>query len=1682
MATGGTASATGNITGGNVLTGGLVSATGNLITGANVVATANVIGGNITTGGLISATGNVDAGNLRTGGLVTATGNVTGGNITTGGLITATGNIQGGNLIATTAVITANIIGSADVAITTTANANIYLQPNGTGNIVLANTYINSLASPQQDSDAATKLYVDNLVTTAISYHEGVVAATNTDLATATGGTITYTQPNGVANGIGAKLTTTGSFNLIDTANIQTVGTRVLVKDEGNAVFNGIYTWSNATAIVRSTDADVYGAANANTFSINDYFFVQSGNVNAGSAWIVDAPSGVITFGTSNIQFAQFSSTQVYTANNQAGISLNGTVINAKVDNISTAFDGNGNIVVKTGAQLTTPNIGAATGTSLSTTGNIEGGNLLTSGLISSTGTITGSSLIGSVVTASGNVTGGNILTGGLISATSTITSDTTITGGNLATGGTASATGNITGGNVLTGGLVSATANVTGGNIVTAGVMSSTGNAISGNVLTGGLISAVATITGGNLATGGTASATGNITGGNVLTGGLISATSTITSGANITGANLLTGGLISSTGNILTAGNIGIGGQPDTKLTIYGQGQSTLYSISGNSTTLGTDLHISGVDDTQTRIVQDSFGNTAYSAYTGRSARGSAAVPTQTQSSDVITQFTGRGFSNGSLQFGNVSTGRLDIVAAENFTDTSRATQIEILTTSPGNIAPTVTATFGSTGGFTATGNVTGANVTTGGLVTATGNITGGNLITGGLVSAAGNIIVNTGSFFIGNGSQLTGVTASGVDANNLTGNTLSSNVLFSSLTTVGTLTSLSVSGNTTSGNLATGGLISATGNITGGNVLTGGLISATSTITSSDTITGGNLATGGTASATGNVTGGNVLTGGLISATSTITSAANITGGNVLTGGLISATSTITSADTITGGNLATGGTASATGNITGGNVLTAGEVSATGNVTGNYILGNGAFLSGVITSVANINNGTSNVSIYAANANVAVSVGGTANVAVFATTGEYITGLLSVSGNITGGNISTAGNVAAGGFLSDNFYYANGAPRSFGITYTASTTPPPGPTIGDQWYNTSTDILYEYTYDGTTSYWVDIVSPAFAAGVVANIAISGSMLVNANVTYDIGSSSQGFRTIYANTVSTFGNVVGGNINTAGDMSVGGNLTVTGNAILSGNIVADRVQNGTSQLDIQTANGNANITINGNSNVAVFSEGALTMKGNVLPSANIIYNLGSSTQRWNDLWLANSTIYIGNAQISANATAIVMTNPAGGETVLAGTSGNSELTGAIVSVTGNITGGNIITAGLISIGGASQAASYSASGNIDGGNLRTAGLISATGNITGGSVNAGNITIAADLISSLGDTITIDPYNIGNTGHVIINGNLQVNGTTTTINSNVVSTNDLTVNYANNAINSAAANGGGIEVGPIGGAFITWLYNSTSNVWVSSLGISAVGNITGGNILGGANVNATTHTGTTVSVTGNITGGNVLGGANVNATTHTGATVSVTGNVDAGNLRTGGLVSATGAITGAAITGSSLTVSTGTITGGNIVNANGNGIGNIGSSSLYFNTVFAKATSAQYADLAENYRADAAYEPGTVLEFGGDEEVTISTTDSSKRVAGVVSTNPAYLMNAGLSGTHVASVALTGRVPVKVEGPVAKGDLMVSNGNGRARACVDAVPVVGTIIGKSLENFTGGEGTIEVVIGKQ
>jgi len=136
------------------------------------------------------------------------------------------------------------------------------------------------------------------------------------------------------------------------------------------------------------------------------------------------------------------------------------------------------------------------------------------------------------------------------------------------------------------------------------------------------------------------------------------------------------------------------------------------------------------------------------------------------------------------------------------------------------------------------------------------------------------------------------------------------------------------------------------------------------------------------------------------------------------------------------------------------------------------------------------------------------------------------------------------------------------------------------------------------------------------------------------------------------------------------------------------------------------------------------------------------------------------------------------------------------------------------------------------------------------------------------------------------------------------------------------------------------------------------------------------------------------------------------------------------------------------------------------------------MHVATLTGTATSAQYADLAEMYSADAEYAPGTVVHFGGDQEVSECDTDGCKSVAGVVTSNPAYLMNNGLEAEHKCAVALVGRVPCKVQGSVKKGDMMVSAGNGAARSEDD--PKMGQVIGKALEDHEG-EGTIEVVVGR-
>ena len=156
--------------------------------------------------------------------------------------------------------------------------------------------------------------------------------------------------------------------------------------------------------------------------------------------------------------------------------------------------------------------------------------------------------------------------------------------------------------------------------------------------------------------------------------------------------------------------------------------------------------------------------------------------------------------------------------------------------------------------------------------------------------------------------------------------------------------------------------------------------------------------------------------------------------------------------------------------------------------------------------------------------------------------------------------------------------------------------------------------------------------------------------------------------------------------------------------------------------------------------------------------------------------------------------------------------------------------------------------------------------------------------------------------------------------------------------------------------------------------------------------------------------------------------------------------------------------------------------ILSPDANNTRDLGTSSLRYATVYATtfngtASSAQYADVAENFSADAVYTPGTVVALGGVEEITRVNDELADNVFGVVSDKPAYLMNAALDGT---AVAVAGRVPVQVVGQINKGDRLVSAGNGLARAAQPGEATSFNVIGRAIQTkLTFEQGTVEAFV---
>ena len=479
-----------------------------------------------------------------------------------------------------------------------------------------------------------------------------------------------------------------------------------------------------------------------------------------------------------------------------------------------------------------------------------------------------------------------------------------------------------------------------------------------------------------------------------------------------------------------------------------------------------------------------------------------------------------------------------------------------------------------------------------------------------------------------------------------------------------------------------------------------------------------------------------------------------------------------------------------------------------------------------------------------------------------------------------------------------------------------------------------------------------------------------------------------------------------------------NITGNYILGNGSQLSGIITSvSSLSNGTSNVAVTSSGGNVTVGVGGTPNVAVFTATGANISGT--------FNVTGNTALANVLIATSKSIDVGNNRIMNVAEPVANTDAVTKSYV-------DSITSSGFTVQDDTANTTVVSAGdtLVLSGTANEVTvSITAADTV------TFGLpdsVSVTGNIT------------ANYFLGNGSQLTgIDATAIQNgTSNVRVaaSGNVTVSSAGT---ANVLTVTSTGANIAG-TLNAT----GNANVGNLGATNITGTLTTAAQTNITSVGnltsLDVTGNVSTGNVSGA--------TGTFTNVVGTLTTATQTNITSVGTLT----SLSVTGNVSAGNL----------------------TVSTGTVSVGNIENTNANGVGNIGTATNYFNTVFAQATSAQYADLAEYYTADADYAPGTVVIFGGEKEITVTATRADARVVGAVSTNPAYLMNAQSPGV---AVALRGRIPVNVVGPVTKGDsLVTSQTPGFAESIGTDCTYGQSVFAKSLEtNLEPGKKTVEALI---
>ena len=431
-------------------------------------------------------------------------------------------------------------------------------------------------------------------------------------------------------------------------------------------------------------------------------------------------------------------------------------------------------------------------------------------------------------------------------------------------------------------------------------------------------------------------------------------------------------------------------------------------------------------------------------------------------------------------------------------------------------------------------------------------------------------------------------------------------------------------------------------------------------------------------------------------------------------------------------------------------------------------------------------------------------------------------------------------------------------------------------------------------------------------------------------------------------------------------------------------------------------------------------------------------------------------------------------------------------------------------------------------------------------ATQTLTNKTINASNNTISNITNAMLSGSAGITNTNLANSDVTIGSTSISLGATSTTLAglTSVTSTGfvgDLTGNADTATALSSAVT---VELtGPVTGSATFTSAGDTASISTTLTAdptITLTGAVTGSATmtnLGNVSITTTATSDPTITLTGDVTGSGTM--TNLGSVSF--ATTIAANSVALGTDTTGNYV-ATGAVSGVGLSGSSsseggtFTVTsnaTSSNTGSTIVARDGSGNFTAGTitatlsgtatnatnvyinnddsgdtncpilfsanstagykpiyedSSFYFdntnNILYTTANAARYADLAEKYTSDIQYPPGTVVVLGGEAEVTRSDGPTSRAIAGIVSTDPAYLMNTYLEGECVVDVALIGRVPCMVTGIINKGDLLVSSSRpGHACAWTNATnPPAGSIVGKAIENKTDEDpGVIEVLVGR-